>query len=278
MLCNANGAAAGAAAAVRRGESLVKIEVHDVKAHVSWAYNAHQGVHVGAVIVQKAAAAVHKGCNLLDLGLKQAQGIGICHHNAGDIRAKKGFQSLHVNASVLKGLHLHHLQATHCGRCRVGSVGAVRDDDLGAGKVSSHHMVLTHYHKAGEFTVCSGAGVEGKGVHAGYGGKGLVHLLVHLEGAFGKAGVHEGMKPRKALKGRDFLVDLGIVLHGTGAKRIEAGVNAEVHLGEVGVVTDNVRFTYLRQFQGRFTPQGSRDLCACRERIGREGKAASAFL
>ncbi len=51
MLCNANRTAAGTSAAVRRGECFVKIQVHDVKAHVSGTHNAHERVHVGAVVV-----------------------------------------------------------------------------------------------------------------------------------------------------------------------------------------------------------------------------------
>ena len=133
-------------------------------------------------------------------------------------------------------------------------MGAVRDNDLGSAEISALHMVGAHDHEAGEFTVCSGAGVEGEGVHTGNGGKGLVHFLVHLQGTLSEPRVHERMKACKALEGSHFLIDLGIVLHGAGAKRIKACIHPEVHLGQVGVVAHYVGFAYLRKFQGRITP------------------------
>ena len=63
------------------------------------------------------------------------------------------------------------------------------------------------------------------------------------------------MEGRKLWQGCHLLVNLRIVLHGAGAQRIEAGIHAEVHLGEVGIVTDHIRLAHLGQVQGRFTAQ-----------------------
>ena len=49
---------AGSAAAVRRGEGLVQVEVHHVDAQIARADDAQQGIQVGAVAVDQAAAVV----------------------------------------------------------------------------------------------------------------------------------------------------------------------------------------------------------------------------
>ena len=238
----AHGTAAGTSAAMRRGEGLVQVQVHDVKAHVSGTHHAHQGVHVGPVVVQEAARPVHQGGNLLNLGFKEAQGVGVGHHDASDIRPQQGFQGLHVNAAVLQGFHLHHLEPANRGRCRVGAMGAVRHNHLGAGQVSAAHVILAHNHQARELSMGAGARGESKGMHARDGPQGLVHLLIHLANAGNQGVLFQRMLGREAGQRGNLLVNLGIVLHGAGTQRIEAGIHTEVHLGEVGVMPHHVRF------------------------------------
>ena len=242
---HAHGAAAGTATAVRRGEGLVQVQVHDVKAHVSGTHNTQHGVHVGAVVVQKAATAVHQGCNLQNLGLEQAQGVGVGHHDTGYFVVQKRFEGFYVNAAVLQGLHFHYLEAADGSRCRVGAMGAVRNNDLGAFEVSPHHVIGTHEHKARELTMGAGAGLKSESMHSGNLCKCRIHSFIHFAGAFRCTGGHQGMQAGKTGQGAHLFIDLGIVLHGAGTQRIEAGIYTKVHLGEVVVVADHLRLAYL---------------------------------
>ena len=80
-----DGAGAGTASAVRRGEGLVQVEVHDVDAEVAGANLADQRVHVGAVHVEQRALVVEHVGDLVDLLLEDAEGVGIGEHERGDI-------------------------------------------------------------------------------------------------------------------------------------------------------------------------------------------------
>ncbi len=55
------------------------------------------------------------------------------------------------------------------------------------------------------------------------------------------------------------LVDLGIVLHGAGAQRIEAALDVVVLRGKVDEVPHGFGFADLWQADGAFSPQGFGD-------------------
>ena len=63
---------AGAAAAVRNTERLVKVEVADVGADVAGRGEADLRVHIGAVHVNLSAVRVDGGADVLDRGLEHA--------------------------------------------------------------------------------------------------------------------------------------------------------------------------------------------------------------
>ena len=230
----------------------MQVEVHNVEAHIAGAHHAQERVHIGAVVVEQAAAFVHQGCDFLDIALEEAQGVGVGHHNAGDVGAEQRLEVLHVHESVGAGLHHHDVQAADGSAGGVGAVGAVGHDNLGTGSVAAAEMVLPHQHKACQFTVGSCAGQEGEVLHTCNLGKGLVHKVQHFPGSlhsrFGLEGV-QGVERRD-----DFLVDLGIVFHRAGTQRIEAGIHAEVHLAEVGVVAHHVHLADLGKVEGTLPP------------------------
>ncbi len=76
---------ARAAAAVGLGEGLVQVEVDDVEAHVAGAREAHHGVEVGAVVVERRADAVDDLGDLGDVRVEQAERVGVGQHQAGDV-------------------------------------------------------------------------------------------------------------------------------------------------------------------------------------------------
>src|SRR5262249_46852093 len=74
-----------AAPAMRRGEGLVQVQVHEVYTEVAGTNLADVRVHVGAVHVEQAALGMHKVGDLVNLVLKHTQRIGIGQHERGDV-------------------------------------------------------------------------------------------------------------------------------------------------------------------------------------------------
>ncbi len=66
-----------------RRKRLVQIQVHHIDAEISGAHFADQGVHICPVHVEQTALCVHDVGNLVNLLLKNPQGIGIGEHERG---------------------------------------------------------------------------------------------------------------------------------------------------------------------------------------------------
>src|SRR5690606_15921684 len=77
------GADAGAAAAVRDAESLVQVQVRDVRAPLAGAGETAQGVHVGAVGVHLPAVLVHDPADLDHVLLEYAVRGRVGDHDRG---------------------------------------------------------------------------------------------------------------------------------------------------------------------------------------------------
>ena len=227
----------------------MEVEVHDVEAHVSGTYLAEQRVHVRSVIVEQTAASVYERGNFLDVLLKEAQSVRVGHHDTCNLVVEQRLEILHVNQSVGLGLDLDYAESADCSAGRIGSVGAVRDDDLGPFDVTAGHMVLTHHHQTGQLTVGACARSEGEVGHTGNGGEYLLHFGIYLQNSLDGLCRLERVYAGEAGHGCDFLVDLRVVLHRTASQRIETRIHAEIHLREVGVVSYHVRFADLRQFR-----------------------------
>src|SRR5208283_3492843 len=75
LLHHAYSAGAGAAAAVRRGEGLVEVEVHDVDAHQAGPGHAENGVEVRTVAVDEAPRLVHETRDLQEIFIKETESV-----------------------------------------------------------------------------------------------------------------------------------------------------------------------------------------------------------
>ena len=75
MLLHRHRTAARTAAAVRRRERLVQVEVHHVDAEIARPRDAHQRVHVGAIHVNQRAFGVQDLGRLDDVLLEHAERI-----------------------------------------------------------------------------------------------------------------------------------------------------------------------------------------------------------
>ena len=74
--------------------------MHDVEAHVTWTALAEHCVEVGSIVVEQAAALVYKTCNLGNLCLEYTEGVGVCHHDAGNSVIKQRLEVLNINGAV----------------------------------------------------------------------------------------------------------------------------------------------------------------------------------
>ena len=98
FFCNADGACAWAASAVRSGEGLVEIDVDDVETEIAGPGFADDGVEVCAVVICEAIDAVNQVADLFDVRVEKAQRIGVGEHKARDFIVEEFF----------KGGDIHH--------------------------------------------------------------------------------------------------------------------------------------------------------------------------
>ena len=140
-------------------------------------------------------------------------------------------------------------------------------------------MVLAHYHQARQFSVSAGTRLEREMLHPSDGGKGFLHRVVNFLNAFQSDFRLEGMQRGKCRHCCYLFVYLGIVLHSTASQRVEAGIDAEVHLREVGIVAYHVNLAYLRK-QGGILPQKAfvNGIGSTVELSLRQAEAAASFL
>ncbi len=91
---------ARAAAAMRRRERLVDVEVHDVEAGLARLEPAEDRVEVGAVHVGQRAGLVDRLEQLADARLEQPERRGVGDHHRGCARPERGPERVEVHAAV----------------------------------------------------------------------------------------------------------------------------------------------------------------------------------
>ena len=120
---------AGAAAAVRRAEALVQVEMHDVEAEVAVPHAPHDRVEVGAVAVQVGPGVVHQRRDLLDAALPQPQRVRRGDHDRRDRLVQLLLDARPVERAVGGGQDGRDREAGHRRRRRVGAVRRVGHQD-----------------------------------------------------------------------------------------------------------------------------------------------------
>ncbi len=277
-LAHRDRAGAGAAAAVRLGERLVQVEVHDVEAHVARAGDAHDRVEVGAVVVERRPDLVHDPRDLLDLRVEDAERVRVRQHQAGDRVVGLGAQVVDVDAAVGVRADLDDLVAGHRHRRRVGAVRGVGRQHLRA-VLAAVLVVGARQQQAGELAVGAGARLERDVRHAGDLAERLLQAVHQLERALRPRRILQRVQAGVAGQAGDPLVQLRVVLHRARPERIEAGVEIEVALRQAVVVAHDLRLGDLRQLRRLGAPQRGRDQLVERldrhvERRRGEGAAA----
>ena len=256
---DADGTRAGSAAAVGRGERLVHVEVHHVEAGLARPEPAHDRVEVRAVHVGEGAGRVGRLEQLPDPPLEQPQRRRVGDHDRGGPGAQRRLEGVDVHAAVGRRRDRDRAEAGHGRGGRVGAVGRVRDEDLVARHVAARAMVGADHQDPGELAVGAGRGLERDRVHAADLGEHPLELPEELERALGGRVGRQRVQVREARQARGPLVELGVVLHGARAQRVEARVHRVVELGQVHEVTGHLGLGELGQRRRSGAPRGGRD-------------------
>ncbi len=117
---------ARATAAVRRGKSLVQVDMHYIEAHVARTRYAEHRVEVGAIVVKKCPGIMHHTGNFRYLTFENAQSVGVCHHHRGNCVVEQWSESLHVDSAVRQTADGHHLKSGHGSRRGICAMSRIR--------------------------------------------------------------------------------------------------------------------------------------------------------
>mmetsp|Transcript_20222 Transcript_20222/g.43799 ORF Transcript_20222/g.43799 Transcript_20222/m.43799 type:complete len:389 (-) Transcript_20222:246-1412(-) len=214
---DADGADAGTTATVGDAEGLVEVEMAHVCADVTRRGEANLSVHVGAVHVDLAAVVVDDLTHLLDGELKAAVGGGVGDHEAAQVvlvLLSRLSELGDVDVALVVARHTHHLEATHGGRSRVGSVGRHGDDAHVA--VALPDALLVRLDRAETRVLARSArvGLHGGGGEAGDLGQPVAELLDHDGVALGLVLGAEGVQLAELGPGDGDHFGGGVELHG----------------------------------------------------------------
>ncbi len=243
-------AAPRAAAAVRLGERLVQVEVHDVEAHVARARDAHDRVEVRAVVVGGRPRVADDLGDLLDVRVEDPERVRVREHEAGDRVVRLRLEVLDVDAPVGVRGDLHDLEAGHRHRRRVRAVRRVGGQDLRAPVVAAVGVVGPRQQHAGELAVGARARLQRHVRQPGDLAQRALQAPHELERALCAGRVLARVQPGVAGQRRDPLVQARVVLHRARAERIEARVEVEVALREPHVVAHELGLAHLGEPRG----------------------------
>ncbi len=231
MFGDADGAHAGAAAAVRDAEGFVEVEMADIRADVAGAAEADLGVEVRAVHVHLAAVGVDDLADFPDAGLEDAVGRGIGDHEAAEIIrvfGGLGAEVGEIDVAVLVAGDGDDGEAGHDGAGGVGAVGGGGDEADVAVRLAAGLVIFVDDEEAGVFALRTGVGLEGNAREAGDLGEPVFELLEHHLVAAGLLERREGMEARELGPAHGKHLARGIQLHRAGAERNHRVAEREV--------------------------------------------------
>ncbi len=130
MLADGDRPGAGAAAAVRAREGLVRVVMHQVNAHVARPDHSQDGIHVGAIEIQEAPPLVQQAGDRADLRVEQAQRVGVGHHEDSRLVGELGAEVVEIDKPLRIALDRHRLEPREVRRGGIRAVCAVGYQDL----------------------------------------------------------------------------------------------------------------------------------------------------
>ena len=103
--------------------------------------------------------------NLWNTSLKKSESVRIGHHHSGNLRALLSYQALQIleiHLTIGQRLHLYNLQATYCGRGRIGAMGTIGHNHLFARHITTLAMVVIDSHQSHQLTMSTCIGLKGE--------------------------------------------------------------------------------------------------------------------
>ena len=171
MLLHGHRTAARSAAAMRRRERLVQVQVHHIDAEIAGPRDADQRVHVGAVHVDHGALCVQNLGRVDDVLLEHAERVRIGDHQRGHIFGDDALQRGHVEHAGLARFDILHGVSGDGGRGRIGAVRRIGNQNLLA-RIAALFEQRANQQDAGELAMRARRGLQRDRVHAGNFGEG----------------------------------------------------------------------------------------------------------
>ena len=187
--------------------------------------------------------------DLDDVGVEQPQGAGQRNHHPGQAVVGHVVQRLQVHVALTVRRQFHHLEPGHGRRRRVGAVGAVGDGHLGAPGLSLAVQVGLDHQHPGQLAVGPGQRGQADGREAGDLAEESLQPVQQLQRALRLLGRLQRVDAGEPGQEGRLVVDLGVVLHGTTAQRVEMSVDGEIALAQPGEILHHLRLGKLRQRQ-----------------------------
>ena len=247
-VAHGDGTGARPSPAVRRGERLVHVDVHDVEAHVARTRLAQDRVQVRAVSVGECADRVDRTSDLEDVLVEEPQRVGVREHDGGHVGVQRRLQGVEVHASPIVGRYLRDVVAAHRHGRGVRPVRSVGDHDT-ASDIALVGEVGANRQQSGELAVSPRGGLQRDRVQPDDLGQRLREGPEHLEEALHGVERLVRVHVRESRQARRPLVQSRVVLHRARAERIEAGVDAEVRVRERLIVAGDVDLGHVRQIR-----------------------------
>ncbi len=221
---------------------------------------------------------MHDPRDLYDLLLEQPERVRIGEHQSRHLVVHELLERAHVDqASGVRG-HRHGLEPGQAHARGVRPVRGVGDDHLRPA-AATLGVVGPHDQQAGHLAAGARRWLQRRPRHPGDLAERLLQAPEQLQGTLRRPVGLQRMQALEPRERRHRLGDLGVVLHGARAERIEPGVQSVVHLRQTRVVADQVDLGHLGETGRRAAPIAVREArlrdVERREAVGRPSAPGS---
>ena len=179
--------------------------------------------------------------DVLQVRLEQAAGVGIGDHHPGNVGPQSGLERGQIDPARFGCRDILHAEPGKGSGCRIGAVGAFRNEDDLAVLAPGFERRLDR-EDAAQFPVRARLGRHGNAVHTGQGNQPIGQFVDHGQGPLHGFTRLERVDILEALHPRHRLVEARVVLHRARAEREEAQIDAIVLAAEARVVAHCFRF------------------------------------
>ena len=202
----------------------MRVIVHQINPHVARPDDPEDCIHVGSIEIEQASSIVDQGGDLADLGIEQTDGVGVGYHEHGRLVAQLGLEVSQVDQTATVALDRDGFKPGEMGRGGVRSVGTVRNQDLRSA-FASVAKISRRDQKRGQLTLRAGRRLQADGVQTRNLRQDRLQIEENGQQTLKRTLVLIGVLRAQAWQGRQSLVSLRVVLHGTRPERIEVGID-----------------------------------------------------